>query len=71
MTKKESMYPLLFAVFGFMMIIATGVDLLIGSENIPMAISIIGLIMILIAMFLRKRSTSKKQKNHSNNFIFI
>jgi len=60
MTKKESMYPLLFAVFGFMMIIATGVDLLIGSENIPMAISIIGLIMILIAMFLRKRSTSKK-----------
>jgi LPXTG-motif cell wall-anchored protein len=55
MSKKESFYPLLFAVFGFMMIIATGVDLLIGSENIPIIVSIIGLILILIAMYLRKR----------------
>ena len=60
MTKKESMYPLLFAVFGFMMIIATGVDLIMGSENIPMIVSLIGLFMILIAMFLRKRALSKK-----------
>ena len=60
MTKNESIYPLLFAIFGFMMIIATGVDFIIGTENIPMIVSIIGLIMILIAMYLRKRSTSKK-----------
>lgn len=59
MSDKESFYPLLFAVFGFMMIIATGVDILIGSENIPMIVSVIGLIMILIAMFLRKREKLK------------
>ena len=61
MSNKESFYPLLFAVFGFMMIIATGVDFLIGSENIPMVVSIIGLMMIIVAMFLRKR---ERLKNH-------
>ena len=60
MSEKNSFYPLLFAVFGFMMIIATGVDFLLGSENIPMIVSVIGLIMILIAMFLRKREISQK-----------
>ncbi len=55
MEEKRSFYPLLFAVFGFMMIIATGVDFILGSENIPMIVSIIGLIMIIIAMLLRKR----------------
>ncbi|MCJ2513610.1 MAG: hypothetical protein LN408_04115 [Candidatus Thermoplasmatota archaeon] len=60
MSEKNSFYPLLFAVFGFMMIIATGVDFLLGSENIPMIVSVIGLIMILIAMFLRKRERSQK-----------
>ena len=60
MSEKNSFYPLLFAVFGFMMIIATGVDFLLGSENIPMIVSVIGLIMILIAMFLRKRERSRK-----------
>jgi len=60
MSGKNSFYPLLFAVFGFMMIIATGVDFLLGSENIPMIVSVIGLIMILIAMFLRKRERSQK-----------
>ena len=60
MSEKNSFYPLLFAVFGFMMIIATGVDFLLGSENIPMIVSVIGLIMILIAMFLRKRESSQK-----------
>ncbi len=59
MTQKESFYPLLFAVFGFMMIIATGVDLIIGSDNIPIIISIIGLILILTAMYLRKRGKTK------------
>ncbi len=60
MSETNSFYPLLFAVFGFMMIIATGVDFLLGSENIPMIVSVIGLIMILIAMFLRKRERSQK-----------
>ena len=60
MSERNSFYPLLFAVFGFMMIIATGVDFLLGSENIPMIVSVIGLIMILIAMFLRKRERSQK-----------
>ena len=60
MSEKNSFYPLLFAVFGFMMIIATGVDFLLGSENIPMIVSVIGLIMIFIAMFLRKRERSQK-----------
>lgn len=60
MSEKNSFYPLLFAVFGFMMIIATGVDFLLRSENIPMIVSVIGLIMILIAMFLRKRERSRK-----------
>jgi hypothetical protein len=62
MSEKTSFYPLLFVVFGFMMIIANGVDLLIGSENIPIIVSIIGLIMILIGMILRKREISKGKK---------
>ena len=62
MSTKESFYPLLFVVFGFMMIIATGVDLLIGSENIPLIVSVIGLIMILIGMYLRNREKLKKIK---------
>ena len=55
MNKGISIYPLLFAIFGFMMIVATGVDFLLGSENIPLIISIIGLLMIIIAIMLRKR----------------
>ena len=61
MSEQISFYPLLFAVFGFMMIIATGVDFLIGSENIPLIVSIIGLIMILVGMMLRKREISKRK----------
>ena len=60
MSEKESFYPLLFAVFGFMMIIATGVDFILGSENIPMIVSIIGLLMIIIAMVFRRRERTKK-----------
>jgi hypothetical protein len=62
MSENESFYPLLFAVFGFMMIIATGVDFLIGSESIPMIVSVLGLLMIIIAMILRKRKRSKRKK---------
>jgi len=53
--QKESRFALLFAVFGFMLIIATGVDFLLGSNNIPIIVSIIGLVLIIIAMALRKR----------------
>lgn len=53
--KKESSLPLLFAVFGFMLIIANGVDMLLGNNKIPVVVSIIGLVLIIIAMFLRKR----------------
>jgi small neutral amino acid transporter SnatA (MarC family) len=53
--KKESILPLLFAVFGFMLIIATGVDMLLGNNEIPVIVSIFGLVLIIIAMFLRKK----------------
>ena len=53
--KKESILPLLFAIFGFMLIIATGVDMLLGNNEIPIIVSIIGLFLIIIAMTLRKK----------------
>ena len=52
---KDSILPLLFAVFGFMLIIANGVDMLLGNNEIPVIVSIIGLVMIVIALFLRKK----------------
>ena len=52
--QKESRFALLFAVFGFILIIATGVDFLLGNNNIPIIASIIGLVLIIIAMALRK-----------------
>lgn len=57
--RNESSYPLLFAVFGFMLIIANGVDLLLGNNSIPIIVSIIGLFLIIIAMFLRKRERNR------------
>ena len=54
--QKESIFALLFAVFGFMLIIATGVDLLLGNNSIPIIVSIIGLVLIITAMALRKRA---------------
>ena len=59
MEKKESIYPLLFAVFGFMLIIANGVDFLLGNNTMPLTVSIIGLILIIIAMSLRKREQKR------------
>ena len=53
--QKESRFALLFAVFGFMLIIASGVDFLLGNNNIPIIVSFIGLVLIVIAMALRKR----------------
>ena len=53
--QKESKFALLFAVFGFMLIIANGVDFLLGNNSIPMIVSIIGLVLIIVAMILRKK----------------
>jgi len=39
-----------------MLIIATGVDLLLGNNCIPLIVSIIGLALIITAMALRKRA---------------
>ena len=36
--QKESKFALLFAVFGFMLIIANGVDFLLGNNSIPMIV---------------------------------
>ena len=60
MTKheKNKSYPIYFAIFGFMLIIATGTDLFItGVGVIPTWVSIIGLILIIIALILRKRES--------------
>jgi hypothetical protein len=57
--RKESSFALLFAVLGFMLIIANGVDILLGNNSIPLIISIIGLLFIIIAMFLRKRERTR------------
>jgi hypothetical protein len=54
--EKNKSYPMYFAIFGFMLIIATGTDLFItGVGVIPTWVSIIGLILIVIALILRKR----------------
>ena len=55
-TQTGANYALLIAVFGFMLIIATGVNWLIGDDSIPPLVSIIGLILIVVAMMLKKRS---------------
>jgi hypothetical protein len=55
-SKSGEKYALLIAVFGFMLIIATGVNMLIGDDSIPPLVSIIGLILIIVAMMLKKRS---------------
>ena len=54
--KKSKTYPMYFAIFGFMLIIANGTDLLItGAGNIPTWVSLVGLIFIIIAFILGKR----------------
>ncbi|MCK5030642.1 MAG: hypothetical protein KAR64_04185 [Thermoplasmatales archaeon] len=57
--QKESKFALLFAVFGFMLIIANGVDFLLGNNSIPMIVSIIGLVLIIVAMILRKKERGR------------
>ena len=43
------------AVFGFLLIIATGTSMILNQGAIPMFVSIIGLIFLIIAMSLRKK----------------
>ncbi len=57
--QKESKFALLFAVFGFMLIIANGVDFILGNNSIPMIVSIIGLVLIIVAMILRKKERKR------------
>ena len=45
-----------FAVFGFMLIIATGFNMLLGRDTIPLFVSIIGLIFVVFAMVFRKKA---------------
>ena len=50
-----------FAVFGFMLIIATGFNMLLFSlqlvsDELPPVFSIMGLILIVIAMVIRKKA---------------
>jgi len=45
-----------FVVFGFMLIIATGFNMILGDDTIPIIVSIIGLVFIIIGMTLRKRN---------------
>jgi hypothetical protein len=40
-------------------VIATGVDLLLGNNSIPLIVSIIGLALIITAMALRKRARKR------------
>lgn len=54
--QKKSRFSLLFAVFGFMLIIAKGTDIIIGRDEIPMIVPIIGLSLIIIAMLLKRRT---------------
>lgn len=51
-------FALPLAVFGFMLIIATGFNMLLGKDTIPLIVSVIGLILVIIAMILRKKSMS-------------
>lgn len=47
------------AIFGFLLIIATGTSLMLNGD-IPLFISIIGLFLLIIATLLRKREREKQ-----------
>lgn len=52
---KFSKLSLPFAVFGFLLIIATGSSMILNEGKIPLFVSFIGLILIVLAMILRKK----------------
>ena len=53
-----SRFALPLAAIGFMLIIATGFNMLI-SDTIPLIVAVIGLALVIIAMVLRKKSMGK------------
>jgi len=53
-SSMKSRFALTLAVIGFMLIIATGMDLLLRNDAIPIIVSFIGLACIIIATVLRK-----------------
>ena len=56
--QKDSRFAVYFVIFGFMLIIATGTDMLFSdNKTIPLWVSLIGLVSILIGFFLRKQAT--------------
>ena len=48
------------AIFGFLLIIATGTSMLLNESQIPPYVAIIGLILLLIATYIQKK---EKRKN--------
>ncbi len=54
-SSHDSIFALPLAVIGFMLIIATGMDLILGNYKIPMVVSFIGLACLILAIYLRKR----------------
>ena len=47
------------AIFGFLLIIATGTSMLLNQSQIPPYVAIIGLILLLIATYLQKKERKK------------
>lgn len=47
------------AIFGFLLIIATGTSMLLNQSQIPPYVAIIGLIFLLVATYLQKKERKK------------
>ncbi len=60
---KKSKFALPLAVFGFLLIIATGTSMLIyefqEGTSIPLFVAIIGLVLLIIAIMLRRKEMEK------------
>jgi|GEM_PF-2599208 len=59
-SNKDSRFAVYFVIFGFMLIIATGTDMLLSdNKTIPLWVSLIGLVLILIGFLLRKQAINR------------
>ena len=47
------------AIFGFLLIIATGTSMLLNESQIPPFVAIIGLILLMIATYIQKKERKK------------
>lgn len=47
------------AIFGFLLIIATGTSMLLNESQIPPFVAIAGLILLLIATYIQKKERKK------------